>query len=131
MGLDNGICIKRNSTSIEIYDKLRRFEDSWDTKHEYDFDIAYWRKCWNIRELIAEAIGGIYDCSDTSITRDQIPEIINKLQSLNEENWEDRGSSIWTFEDQEPYIKQQIEDLWYLYELMDKYDIDVYFYDSY
>ena len=131
MGLDNGICIKRNEKSMEIYDKLKCFEESWDTKHEFDFEIVYWSKCWNVRNKIAEAIGGIYDCGDTSITRDQIPKIINKLQSFNKKNWEDCGGSIWTYDEQKPLIKQQIKDLEYLYQLMDKYDLDIYFYDSY
>lgn len=131
MGLDNGICIKRNEKSMSVYDKLKRFENSWDKEHKYDFEVLYYRKCWNLRGVIADAIGGIYDNGETPIEREHIPKIIDALKSVNEENWDDEGGSIWTYEEQKPHIKQHIKNLKYLYKLMGKYDLDVYFYDSY
>ena len=131
MGLDNGIEIKRNEKSMSIYDKIKRFERSWDKKHEYDFEVLYYRKCWNIRGIIAECIGGIYDNGETPIEREYIPKIIKALKSLNEDNWDDEGGSIWTYEEQKPHIKYHIKNLKYLYKLMGKHDLDVYFYDSY
>ena len=130
MGLDNGLCIKRNEKSMNIYDKIKHFEDDWDKEHKYDFEVTYWRKCWNVRSLIADCIGGINDCGNTPITREQISLIINVLKSLNTETW-DEGMSIWTWEEQEPHMQQYIENLKYLYELMGEHDLDVYFYDSY
>lgn len=131
MGLDNGLCIKRNEKSMNIYGKVKRFEDDWDKEHKYDFEVAYFRKCWNIRYIIAECIGGFYDNGYTQVKREHIPDIIDALNSLNADNWEDYGSSIWEFEEQEPHIKRYIENLEYLYELMGEHDLDVYFYDSY
>lgn len=32
MGLDNGLCIRRNEKSMNIYDKIKCFEDYWDKK---------------------------------------------------------------------------------------------------
>lgn len=131
MGLDNGVCVVRNEKSIIIYDKLRRFEGDWDTDHKCDFEVAYFRKCWNVRYLISACLGGIEDNGYTTVKREHIPDIIAALKSLNADNWTDEGSSIWTWEEQEPHIERYIENLEYLYELMGEHDLDVYFYDSY
>lgn len=131
MGLDNGIEIRRNDKLTKVYDKIKHFEDSWDKEHKYDIEIAYWRKCWNIRNLIANCIGGIYDCGDTPIDREQIPLIIETLKTLNEENWTEDGGSIWDYDEQKPFIDQHIKNLEYIYELMGECDLDIYFYDSY
>lgn len=116
---------------MRIYDKLKRFEDDWDKEHKYNFEVLYYRKCWNLRGIIAEAIGGICDNGETTVEREDIPKIINALKSVNEDNWEDEGGSIWTWEEQKPHIKQHIKNLKYVYKLMNQHDIDVYFYDSY
>ena len=130
MGLDNGICIKRNEKSMNVYDKLKRFEDDWDKEHKYDFELAYFRKCWNVRGMIADSINGIVDNGYTDINRDDLFSVIVALKSLNAENW-DEDYSIWTWEEQESHIQRYIENLAYLYELMGEHDLDVYFYDSY
>lgn len=132
MGLDNGIEIRRNEKSMSIYEKIKRFESDWDKEHNCDFEIAYWRKCWNVRGLILKCIPVRGDNEyELPIHREDIPNIIDALKSLNKENWEDCDWSIWTYEEQEPHIKRHIKNLKYLYRLMDKYDLDVYFYDSY
>ena len=131
MGLDNGLMVRRNEKSMSIYNKLKRFEDDWDKKYQHDFEVLYYRKCWNLRGIIADAIGGIYDNLETPVEREHIPKIISALKSVNEKNWEDEGWSIWTYKEQKPHIKRHIKNLKYLYRLMGKYDLDVYFYDSY
>lgn len=131
MGLDSGICVKRNEKSMNVYDKLKMFEEDWAKKYEYDFELAYFRKCWNVRALIFRCLGGGVDNGHTPIQREDIPKIVSELQSLNANNWDESGGSIWEWEEQEPHIKQYIKNLKYLYELMETYDLDVYFYDSY
>jgi hypothetical protein len=77
------------------------------------------------------------DCLDTILTKSDIDNIIDGLESYNEDNWEDYGSSIWEWTSDEEgwsyseYVKQNIEDLKLLRQLMDKYELEVYFYDSY
>ena len=131
MGLDNGIEIQRHEKSMSVYNKIKHFEKSGDKEHEYDFEVLYYRKCWNLRGIIADAIGGIYDNLETPVEREHIPKIISALKSVNEKNWEDEGGSIWEYKEQKPHIKRHIKNLKYLYRLMGKYDLDVYFYDSY
>ena len=69
------------------------------------------------------------------LTIEDIDNIIKGLQSFNAENWEEDGGSIWDWDDGDcPYsekIEQDIESLEVLKNLMQKYDLEVYFYDSY
>ena len=116
---------------MNIYDKLTRFEDEWVKGHESDFDISYWRKCWNIRYLILKCLSAGNQEYEVVIKREDIPKIIDALKSLNADNWTDYGGSIWEWEDYEECNEWHIKDLEYLYELMGEYDLDVYFYDSY
>lgn len=131
MGLDNGLCIRRNEASMGIYNKLKCFESKLAKEYQWDFEICYWRKCYNIRSLIFSCIGSCDNDGEIPIQREDIPKIISALKSLNAKNWEYEGGSIWTYEEQEPHIKQQIKDLKRVYKLMGKYDLEVYFYDSY
>lgn len=66
------------------------------------------------------------------LTTDDVERIIELLKSYDSNSWED---SIWDWDDEEwPYsekVKQDIENLKTLRELMDKYELEVYFYDSY
>ena len=135
MGLDNGLCVKRTEYTKNI-PELKRFEDDWDKKHEYDFTVAYFRKCYNIRHMIFDTVEGAVDNGDSKLlTKQDIENIIAGLQLFNEDNWQDNGGSIWEWEDEEwsySYkLKQDIENLKILRQLMDKYDLEVYFYDSY
>ena len=87
--------------------------------------------------MIMDRVEGCLDCLDTILTKSDIDNIIDGLESYNEDNWEDYGSSIWEWTSEEEgwsyseYVKQNIEDLKLLRQLMDKYELEVYFYDSY
>ena len=135
MGLDNSIQIKRN-TSTNSIPELKQFELAYDNKHQFDFEICYWRKCYNIRNMIMDVVesGRDNDNSDILTTTD-IEKIIHGLQSFNSANWQENGGSIWDWDDEEyPYsekIQRDIENLKNLQTLMEKYDLEVYFYDSY
>ena len=66
------------------------------------------------------------------LSQGDIDNIIKLLKSYSSETWKD---SIWDWDDEEypysEYIQQNIKDLQFLRELMDKYDLKVYFYNSY
>lgn len=134
MGLDNSIEVKRTPETNEI-SELKIFNKEWDKELKYDFEITYWRKCWNIRNDIFGLGIGYDESYHTNLTKENIEQIIALLQSYNADNWEDGGSCIWDFDDEEwPYsehIKRNIENLQLLRKLMDKYELEVYFYDSY
>ena len=135
MGLDNGIQVRRTPATNKI-EELKVFNDSWDKEFKYDFEVTYWRKCWNIRnDILCILAKRFSDEYEVTLSTDDIDSIIELLQSYNAENWEESGSSIWEWDDVEwPYsekIKQDIENLKLLRSLMNKYDLEVYFYDSY
>lgn len=135
MGLDNSIEIKRNAYTNSI-PELRQFELEYDKAYEYDFEICYWRKCWNIRNDILWIIGErLSDKYEYTLDKEDIDQIIKLLESYNADNFEDSGGCIWDWDDEEyPYsekIQQDIASLKVLRQLMDKYELDVYFYDSY
>lgn len=135
MGLDNGIEVKRNEYTNNI-PELKRFEEDYDKEHKYNFSITYWRKCSNIRSMIFDVVSGAHnnDRSDP-LAIDDIDNVIKGLRLFNAKNWRENGGSIWDWDDEEyPYskkIKQDIKDLKTLKRLMKKYDLEVYFYDSY
>ena len=135
MGLDNGIEVKRNEYTNNI-PELKRFEEDYDKEHKYNFSITYWRKCSNIRSMIFDVVSGAHnnDRSDP-LAIDDIDNVIKGLRLFNAKNWRENGGSIWDWDDEEyPYskkIKQDIKDLKILKRLMKKYDLEVYFYDSY
>lgn len=135
MGLDDGICVRRSEYTNRI-PALKRFEESWDTEKKYDFEVCYWRKCWNIRFMIFDVVPSTRNNYESDpLTIEDIDNIIKGLKSFNADNWIEYGGSIWDWDDKDyPYskhIKQNIKDLKYLKKLMKKYDLEVYFYDSY
>lgn len=135
MGLDNGIEVKRTEHTNGI-PELQQFNIEWDTEHKWDFEICYWRKCYSLRSMIFRVVPGVHD-GDISepLTTEDIGNIIKGLKSFNSENWQNGFGSIWDWDDKEfPYskkIKRDIKNLKKLKKLMDKYDLEVYFYDSY
>lgn len=135
MGLDNGIQIRRTPETNKI-EELKVFNQDWDKDLRYDFEVTYWRKCWNIRnDLMDLGIG--HDEGYYYTTTEDIEKVIELLQSYNADNWTGGGSCIWELESDDEgwsyseHIKQDIESLRLLRKLMDKYELEVYFYDSY
>ena len=135
MGLDNGICIKRTLETNKIVE-LQMFNLDYDKELKDDFEVCYWRKCYGLRNDILCIIGKRWypDEYEFKLTKNDIDNIIKLLGSYNEETWVD---SIWEWTSDEDgwsyseHIKRDIEDLKILRELMDKHDLEVYFYDSY
>ena len=129
MGLDNGICVKKTDFLSNNYKlkKMHHFSTS--------IELCYWRKCWNIRNLILDTLN-IYSDNDLKyyLSIDEIDDIIKVLKKLNKSNWNDFGYSIWDWKEQKRHIKQHIKNLKYIKKLLNKYPnekIDIYFYDSY
>lgn len=127
MGLDNGIKVK----NITKEDRLKYGISI--PYNETDDDICYWRKCWNIRNVIIKILhlgeeGGFY-----KFDPEDIPAIIKGLYNLivNKDEWTD-NDCIWEYEDMVPTILRNILDLDRLiFYLKDHPDAEISFYDSY
>lgn len=130
MGLDNGITVKRNSMSNSIK-ALCKFTCDYDKSEQYDFEFAYWRKCWNVYYDIERVLAQSID-NDTQVelTVDNVIKIIKLLKSYNKATWGDR--SIWSWKDHKRINRKHIRNLKQLVRLMRKYpDLIAYFYVSY
>lgn len=134
MGLDNGIEIKRkdNLPNCVLY-----FDsDEWRKQHGCGLEVAYWRKCWNVRHIIFDVLGrGDDNDSIIDITREELVEIIRRLENdlhyfdFLEGEW---GSCIWRWNDFRRIQKWNLKYLKKLAHMMKRHpEIEVIFYDSY
>lgn len=148
MGLDNGITLKlrRPLTDNDFYNAENReliLTHNWRKDPEpnedgmYEYEICYWRKCWNIRERILDILGGdrgdigggIYE----DLKSNDIIAIADQLFILiynGAEKWDD---SIWEYEEVVARLGEDIARLGWLVRFIAKnpmqYEIE--FYDSY
>jgi hypothetical protein len=133
MGLDNGIEIKRKNN---LPNCVLCFDEEWRKKHNYDLEVAYWRKCWNVRAIIFDVLRrGDDNDSVIDITRDEVLEIIHRLENdlhyrdFLEGEW---GSCIWDWNDFRRIQKRNLKNLRKLARMMKRHpEIEVIFYDSY
>lgn len=135
MGLDNGICVKKNALtkSINIDDTF--IKDSYDSN---EIDITYWRKCWGLRNDIMEYLANKHsfndDCYSFNLEVEDIKQIIGILISwCNKKKWNSKSQSIWTWKEIKGNLLDSIRNLSYLLGKMEDYPngFIVYFYDSY
>lgn len=133
MGLDNGIEIKRKDNlpnCVLCFDN-----DEWRKQHGYDLEVAYWRKCWNVRHII---FGVLFYYDDEhcifDVSREELVEIIHRLENdlhyfdFLEGEWD----CIWEWNDFRRIQKRNIKNLKKLAGMMKRHpEIEVCFYDSY
>lgn len=129
MGLDNGICIRRN-TAPERASKIFH-EEVWEKKYG-SIDVAYWRKCWNVRNIIFNLFYIPFDdCFEADMTVDDVKRVIAELKKLNKVNYQNKGDCIWDWETFKCLNRRNIKRMKRLVKLMRKYpNMEVYFYDS-
>lgn len=134
MGLDNGIEVRRKDNlpnCVLCFDN-----DEWRRQHDYDLEVAYWRKCWNVRHIILDVLSeGSDDGYEFEITREELVEIIRRLEDdlhyfdFLEGEW---GSCIWTWNEFRRIQKWNLKNLKKLARMMKRHpEIEVIFYDSY
>ena len=134
MGLDNGI-ILHTKTKISAPKELKgRLSDFSIGEDEYQYDICYWRKCWNIRRGVWQALNTAPDyVYIDSLTIDEIKQIWKVIYDLNARDvWDDGGYTIWSYDeihDQLDYDLLSLE--WLISYLREHPDARAEFYDSY
>ena len=130
MGLDNSILIKRTTASPKA---LATFDQGWTKQYNYDLEVAYWRKCWNVRSIILSTINACTsNNSEFALNREILGRIIKELSRFNQINYEDRGYTDWDWRDFRKFHRRNLRALKKLYTMMGKdEDMKIYFYDSY
>jgi len=131
MGLDNGIEIKRRADLPTL--AFAYFDEEYRAKHNYDLEVAYWRKCWNVRRIIIDVLDVREDNdSYTTMTIDDVDAVITALCKINKKNWLDCGSTIWDWKEFKGIQRRNIRNLRRLRHMMRKKPevFEVYFYDS-
>ena len=144
MGLDNGIILRTkhmiNPKDIPPYIKIELSD--WEEDNDYntsywDYDICYWRKCWNVQKAILELgveedNNGYYELTIYNICC-IIDFLIEYLKFMEQWQWDyEDGNTIWEAEDMVAYIAQDIVNLNWLKEYLftNRGSVAI-FYDSY
>ena len=146
MGLDNGIEVRAKTPAGKRY--LDSFPRRFGIEGEYiegfkTYEIAYWRKCWNIRRAILDIVTYRNTKNDGDFCfyfgADVLADIADRLKDfLNEDYWrESEGSSIWTWTEAVVNIARGIQTIRFILEDIEygeevtAEDLEFRFYDSY
>lgn len=130
MGLDNGITIKftKPLKSIPLFLKNISEYDKDDSIGEYE--ICYWRKCWNIRREIIAALNDHNNINFKAL--DEIYTILTNFQSRK--YWNENHDSIWEYDEIKHTLRTQRKRLKQLKNFLKRnpdLECKIYFYDSY
>lgn len=133
MGLDNGIYVKSNRREIT--------RDILPESLVYPFDgndveIAYWRKCWGLRNNILNVLGTRFaeDNYESEIdTIEKVQDVMDVIYYfMDKEHWESEGDSIWEYKNSIRGLRDDYMNLVIMIEFMkDNPDVYLVFYDSY
>lgn len=135
MGLDNGIILKANESEdwMNIYCP---YYDSKDDFHHEGYCIAYWRKCWGIRDAILHKLDPKHiqkDGGHYKIEYEDIGALIRALKPfLSRDYWEEKAESIWDYDEYFDNTYHILIRLEWLKDYMKEHpDVECYFYDSF
>ena len=132
MGLDNGIIIKESDKIRKDLEKCPCF--TWDDIDGNEQQLAYWRKCWGIRDAILSVLRKDHNsCGEHEVEYDDIKPILKALRPfLSKEYWDENADSIWEFDEQlDNMVNIYIRLTWLSDYMQTHKGLKVYFYDSY
>lgn len=135
MGLDNGIMLKiKDKKKFGTLPPFLRHEE-WEPEDEYE--VLYWRKCWNIREEVFSMLHSFHpkDGDNCVFSVAKLEEIIYHLNDCYEPKWwNEHDDSIWDFNDICKNYHYHLLNAMRLVEFLKEKDpgsYELYFYDSY
>lgn len=147
MGLDNEIYI-RTKDKINFMPFADDYARSWrdgmwdDTLKSYEYNVAYWRKCYNVRDILYKAmshtehelVAGDPNNGVFKVPFEALSIVIAEYKKiLNKEEW-DKGDSIWEWDDYYEVAYDQYSKLIWLHGFLtsqpDNSEIEIYFVDS-
>jgi len=101
---------------------------------EGNIELAYWRKCWGIRDKILDALEYDNEGNGTyRITYSELKTVIEVLKKfLDKEYWDENADSIWDYDEFYDNQKKNIKQLKWAYTYMRWHpEAELFFYDSY
>lgn len=121
--------IKRSTASNEA---ILNLDTTLARTSNSDLSVAYWRKCWNVRNIFFDLLNIIdFNDSMTTMSADDIKRIIVELKKLNSKNFQDRGYCIWDWKEFRKINHRNIKALKKCIKMMKKSPtMEIYFYDS-
>lgn len=135
MGLDNGIILKsKNKVEFPSYVNIKDVTQWYPNKDNcYYYEVAYWRKCWNVRSAIMSIIGAEEPSEgEFDVTSHKCLDIAADLiLMMTDPNCWDEDESIWSWEEIKDSLFQQVINLKWIATHSDEYNGYLYFYDSY
>ena len=143
MGLDNGILLKvKNQEKMGKMPSWLKPDVSYSDRGVCDtFELMYWRKCYNIRDVIFQHlhennIKTVDDCSeDMNMSLDVFWELCNKLERCYTPKWwKEHDETIWSYNDIAKTYKTALAEARRVVGWLEDKDPDAYeiiFYDSY
>lgn len=134
MGLDNGIILKleENKVPEDFPGKLDKWELS-EVELKKELQVAYWRKCWDIRDIILGVLHAGQEGGEYSIEAEDLPAIRRGIvKLLNPKEYETSGDSIWEYEERIDGELEKLLNMMWLERYLKKHpESQAYFYDSY
>ncbi len=98
MGLDNGILIKPKTLKGSRF--LEKYFSHLD-KIGPNYELAYWRKCYNVRHKIFEYVENACDAGESELYLTDLVQVLEVMKYfLVREHWYDENGSVWTWEEQ-------------------------------
>lgn len=157
MGLDNGINIEfrklEEGTSPKIFKNITKRLTSFDNDKKDVYDLLYWRKCYNIRELFRDFCNknkiNFHEGDLTYLTLNETIRFIDCLLKHHNKKWWNGSAdhetypalfilsnSIWEWEDIKKNYKHMYKEALKFLKYLKKSKVlgnyyTIYFYDSY
>lgn len=136
MGLDNGIILKLANKKVP--EDFPEQEAWWiDSQEDVDkngeFHVCYWRKCWDIREIILGVLHAGQEGGNYPVEAEDLPAIRRRIfKLLNPKNYENAADSIWEYDERVDGELQMLLNMMWLENHLKKHPEDsAVFYDSY
>lgn len=116
MGLDNGMAIRfRQGKEPKWAKRLCVLDDRPKGEFGRELELAYWRKCWNVREVVLGELAKMGrrhdDDYEYCLSADELHEICKALgKVLNKKDWDEAyrdGNTIWEWGESGSHMKSQ------------------------
>lgn len=136
MGLDNGIILevpKYVKVENDFYFKELEKNEGNSNDEFTCYDIAYWRKCWGIRDVIITTFHFDKNGGHSDLEKEDLPKLIKVLSKfLLKDYFDENADSIWEYEDLFEDMLDVILKLKWLIGFLTQYPAcKLYFYDSF